>query len=158
MKTNTIIIICLLFLIIILITYVLITHNNNAISNIKEMRFTYTTGNYVNANVLYEIKCHNNNCTATIKPSGIPEEESIKKEINKNIMNKIEKLLNKYKISKWNNFDKSDKNVLDGNSFYISITMENNKTITANGYMKWPKNYAKVKNELDEMFNKIYND
>ena len=158
MKPNIIIIICLLLLIIVLITCAILTkHKKDNISNIKEMRFSYSTGTAINANVFYEIKCHNNSCLATIKPSDIPEEECAETKINKTTIVEIENILNKYEVSKWNNYDKSDKNVLDGNSFSIYITMENDKSITAHGYMKWPKNYNEVKSELDIIFNKIYN-
>ena len=70
------------------------------------------------------------------------------------VVNDIEDILNKYKVGKWNNFKKSDKRVLDGNSFDLCIKA-NNVHIDASGYMKWPKNYNKVKNSLNSKFKSL---
>ena len=79
-----------------------------------------------------------------------------KKEITKKEVKKIENILKKYEVYKWDGFNKSDQNVLDGNSFDISIILKNKETIRAYGYMKYPNNYREVKNELDNIFMEIY--
>ena len=54
-----------------------------------------------------------------------------------------------------NGFNKSDRYVLDGNSFSLSISMNNDEYVSASGYMKWPKNYKEVKEELITFFSTI---
>lgn len=151
-----ILIICIIILIItITISYLLSNRKKTEISNIKTLRFFYTTGYHINADVSYEINCKNK-CIATIKPSGISNEEAFQKEVDNNVKNKIEKVLQKYHVEKWDGFNKIDKNVLDGNSFSINISMDDDKTINASGYMKWPENYSEVKKELNKIFMEIY--
>ena len=93
----------------------------------------------------------------SIKPTGITEEETLKIEISPKEINKIEKILKENEIGNWNGFQKTDKNVLDGNSFSLSIRFTNNDSISASGYMKYPNNYKKVQAELDKFFMDIYN-
>ena len=45
--------------------------------------------------------------------------------------------------------------VLDGNSFSMSITEKDDTNTSAHGYMMWPDNYHKVKEELDKLFKNI---
>ena len=124
--------------------------------NIKYMHFSYSTGTMIDSNVSYELKEQNGKYIATIKPNNKSQEEKKEKEINEETLNKIVEILNKYNISTWNNFHKSNKNILDGNSFSFRLTTKDNKEIQASGYMKYPKNYGKVSKELDTIFEKIY--
>ncbi len=131
--------------------------SNNNISNIKHFSFSYTVGYAMNARVRYEIDYDNNEYKTSIIPNGIPDEDKLEIIINKEVIDRIEQVLNKYNISKWNGFDKVDKNVLDGDSFSLYLRMQNDKTIEASGYMKWPEDYGKVRSELDSIFMEIYN-
>ena len=131
--------------------------SNNNISNIKHFSFSYTVGYAMNARVRYEIDYDNNDYKTSIIPNGIPDEDKLEVKIDKEVIDRIEQVLNKYNISKWNGFDKVDKNVLDGDSFSLYLRMQNDKTIEASGYMKWPEDYGKVRSELDSIFMEIYN-
>ena len=160
MKTKYILFfVLLLVLIISIISIIIFTKNksNNNISNIKHFSFSYTVGYAMNARVRYEIDYDNNEYKTSIIPNGIPDEDKLEIKINKEVIDRIEQVLNKYNISKWNGFDKVDKNVLDGDSFSLYLRMQNDKTIEASGYMKWPDNYGKVRSELDSIFMEIYN-
>ncbi len=110
----------------------------------------------MNARVRYEIDYNNNEYKITIIPNGIPDEDKLEIIIEEKDINRIISILKKYNISKWNGFNKVDKNVLDGNSFSFYLRMQNDTTIEASGYMKWPEDYGKVKSELDNIFMAIY--
>ena len=73
-------------------------------------------------------------------------------------LERIEKVLKDNHVEKWNGFNKNDKNVLDGDSFSMSITTREGEEIDAHGYMKWPTNYGEVKTELDKIFEDIRKD
>ena len=145
-------------IVIVLILGVGLTLNNfqkaKTIVNIVNFNFSYTTGNESNSSVLYEIRC-SDTCMVGVKLDGVPTDKTIKAEISKNKVKEIEDILNKYEVSKWNNFHKSDTNVLDGNSFSLNIHTDKNYSVNASGYMKWPKNYSNVKEELDKFFNDL---
>lgn len=127
------------------------------IGDIKYFSFGYTTGTAYEANVLYEIVCKDDEYTVNIKPSGVSENDMFVKKIDLSFVKKIEDILNKYNVSRWNGFSKSDKNVLDGNSFSLSVIFQNDEKISASGYMMYPDNYGDVSGELDKLFMDIYN-
>ena len=121
------------------------------ITNITEVHFSYSTGNYINASVSYELICKDK-CMLSFKDDGVSYENAREYEVDKKILKEIEIILKKYHVARWDNFHKYDKNVLDGNSFSFRVCFENNQEIEASGYMKWPKNYQEVKKELSEIF------
>ena len=126
------------------------------IENTKSLTFRYTVGNYINADIVYELYLINNSYIATYKIAGIPKENQLKKEVSKETVTKIENILKKYKVYKWNGFNKSDNNVLDGNSFSFSYTNTNKKYISASGYMKYPKNYRNFKNDINSLYEELF--
>ena len=149
----------ILIIIIIIITIIFIIKRKKEveISKIKYFNFGYTTGNMIDAYVSYNIELKDKKYLVSIKPTRIPEEETLKIEISPKEMNKIKKILKENEVGKWDGFQKSDKNVLDGNSFSLSVRFTNNDSISASGYMKYPNNYKKVQDELDKFFMNIYN-
>lgn len=125
------------------------------IKDLKSFIFSYSTGNEIYSNVRYELDC-NENCQITIKPSGISDEDKYEVKVDYKFGKRIEDVLNKYNVASWNGFNKSDQNVLDGDSFSIYIDYNDNGYISASGYMMWPDNYSNVKNELNNMFMELY--
>lgn len=124
------------------------------IENIKYFYFGYSNGYEANSNVSYSINCKDK-CIATIKPNEVSEKDATIVELNRKKLKELEEILNKWEINKWDNFHKSDSNVLDGDGFSLSIRMEDKTSISASGYMMWPKNYSKVAGELDSFFEKL---
>lgn len=130
-----------------------VNHNDiQKIGSIKTFHFTYTNGYAANAFTYYDIRLKDGNYKAYIKLNGVPAEEAVEIEMTKEQVQKVEEILNKYKVYKWNGFDKTDKDVLDGDSFSLNLSMENGKSIGASGYMAWPDNYREVKAELSTFF------
>ena len=158
MKKIWIVLIILSLVIIVSLIIVLIKVKKITITkdNIKSMSFSYSTGNMIYSNVQYKLEYKNYKYMAIIKPNNIPDEKAKKIEIDENTLQKIVDVLNKYKVSYWNNFHRSNKRILDGNSFSFYLKTKDNY-ISASGYMKWPRNYHKVKEELDSIFNSLYN-
>lgn len=142
-------------IVIILVIGIGLTINNfrkaKKIENITNFNFSYTTGNEKDASVLYEIQCEES-CMVGVKLEGVSSDKTIKAQISKDKIIEIENILNKYEVSKWNNFHKTDNSVLDGNSFSINIHTKDNYSVNASGYMMWPNNYSKVKEEIDSLF------
>lgn len=128
------------------------------IKNIKHLRYSYTGGYAMYAYTIYEIDFKDGNYYLTIKPNGVPDEEKQEVKMKKEDIKKIEDILNKYNVSFWDGFNKTDKNVLDGNSFSFTLDYDENKTIHAYGYMMYPKNYREVKTELIDLFSNYYLD
>lgn len=159
MKNKALAIIILVLLIIAFVTIIIFYLTKKKIvltkDNIKHIHFSYSTGNMMYANVQYDIDYKDNKYIATIKPDRSAEEASIKVELNDKQMKELVDKLNEYNITSWNGFKKSDKNVLDGDSFSLSIETKDEKWIDASGYMKWPKNYSEVKGVFDSMIGSL---
>lgn len=150
------IIIVLVILIIVFISVFMI-HNskrNVNVSNIKSLTFSYSQGYMANSGVRYELECKDK-CILSYKANGVPFDEATEYNLDESTVLEVEELLNKYNVSKWNGFNKSDQNVLDGDSFGFYLIMQNGDSISASGYMKWPDNYAEVKEGLDNIFAKV---
>ena len=121
------------------------------ITNINKFELSYSKGHAIEANTIYTIDC-TDSCVATIKHTGNSEVKAV--EINEDIVRVVEDLLNDYKVGSWDGFNKSNKHVLDGNSFHMYITTEKDH-ISASGYESWPKNYKIVRDKLDSIFSDI---
>lgn len=124
------------------------------IKDIKSIEFRYTNGYMINSDTYYKLEC-NDNCVLQIKRYGSSNKEEYN--VDNCVLKDIEKILNKYNVSSWDGFNKSDKNVLDGDSFSMNITYDNNKSIYSSGYMMYPNNYKYVKEELETLFNSLTN-
>lgn len=150
------VIIVLLLIAVLVGLFIIKKRKKVVINEIKSMYFSYTNGYMVNSNVYYEIKLKDDKYIAAIKPNEVAEEDKLEIEVDKSTVNKIKKVLKENKVEKWNGFDKSNRNVMDGDSFSFNLETNSGK-INAHGYMKWPKNYSKVCNSLDNIFMDIYN-
>ncbi len=155
MKNKLIVLILIVLVIILIISLVL--RKKVEIKDIDYFSFSYTNGYAINSNVLYELNYKDYKYIAIIKPNEVSEEDKKTVVVKEDTIKRIEDVLKKYNVQNWNNFSKFDKNVLDGDSFTLNIKLKNGQTINANGYMKWPKNYNEVKNELDIIFMELYN-
>ncbi len=149
-----IVIILLIIIIGVIITFKI--KKTKSISSITKLHFNYSNGYMANAYTTYDIELKEGKYNLTIKPYLIPEEDAYNTEIDKETIDKIIEVLNKYEVNKWNGFKKSDNNVSDGDSFLFWVYMEDGSNIQASGYMMWPKNYFEVKNELNNILGSLY--
>ena len=158
MKKALIIIGIAIVLIIAMIVLCIIFNNKKVkVSEIIHLSFSYTQGYAIYSNNVYTLEYRNDKYIATVKPYGISNEESREIVVKEDFVKEVEDILNKYEVGSWDGFNKSDKYVLDGDSFSFSASFKDGKSISAHGYMSWPKNYYNVRNELDELFMNLYN-
>jgi hypothetical protein len=128
------------------------------IKNIEHLHFSYSEGYMMNAYSVYTLDLKDNVYTVTIKPTGVPEEKKKTYIIGKEKVTKLEEMLNDTNLYKWNGFKKSDKNVLDGDSFSFNLKFDEKKHIDASGYMMWPTDYVNIKALIVNWFNEINTD
>ncbi len=126
-------------------------------SEIKSFHLSYSNGYMMNANIIYEFKLEDDRYIASIKPYLVADENTLIIDIDQDIVEKIVDILKKYEVNKWDGFDKVDKDVLDGDSFSLSVWFKDDKSIHASGYMMWPENYRNVRDEISDIFMEIYN-
>lgn len=72
--------------------------------------------------------------------------------VEEDILKKLGEIAGKYRLDRWNGFDKSKKQVKDGNTFSLSITLADGNTISAHGSNRFPDGYSDAKQEICELF------
>ena len=122
------------------------------ITKLNKLYFCYQVGNYMNGSIAYTLDVPK--LKLTYKPDKKSEEESITYKVDDSLVTEIENKLNELNVIKWDKFHKSNKRVLDGNCWALSITYKKEKMVYAHGYEKYPRNYKEVKVFLDEIFSK----
>ncbi len=125
------------------------------VTSFKSMHYSSSSWGSIYDTVRYDIVC-DKKCSATVKPAGMADEDAKTFDLDKRTVNKIVKIFDKYHVNRWDGFDKNDPNVLDGTSFMFNLKLDDNKTISASGYMKFPNNYHEVINELSDILEKDY--
>ena len=129
---------------------------NDDMGNIKNFRFTYSVGYSAYANYVYELKKEDNGkYKAMYKKAGVPNDEITVFTVDSATAQNLKNLLIENNILKWNGFKETDKNVLDGNDFYFSVTFEDGKNYNAGGYEAYPKGYSEGKKAIVEFYNEI---
>ena len=130
-----------------------IKNNVKDIEDIKKFNFRYTSGYMMNSDTSYEITC-DDKCILELKPIYVAEEDKLSIELTKEEIDSLIKIINDNKVTKWDGFHKSDKYVLDGDTFSLTIYTKDDREISASGYMMYPKNYSSFRTSVDSLFEK----
>lgn len=150
MKKKIIISLVVVALVIILIGILLIFTEPPYEGKIKSFHFGSGSWTYMN----YDLKKEDGKII--FKAEGVGEKPNqVEKEVDEEILNKLEDIINTNKVNKWDGFNKTDKNVMDGESFNLTITYEDGKVVNASGYMIFPKRYNTVSREIDKLFSPL---
>ena len=127
-----------------------------AVTDIKSFHFSYQVGNYMNGSVSYELKLQEDGSyLATVKPNQVAPEQADTYVADKAFADELAAFLRQHKVQRWNGFQKSNKHVLDGNGFSFSLWTTEGKSISASGYMRWPRGYDEVKAGIEAIFAKL---
>ena len=156
MKDKIIWILITIFVLIGLGVILVLTSRSKEISSIKSMHLSYSSGWSAYAYTRYDLEKKDNGYYVQIKPYGVPDDEVQEVRLTDKQIKDIEAILTKYKVSKWDGFNKSDKGVLDGDSFSFYLHTEDGVDVSASGYMRWPDNYHEVRNALTNIFDPLY--
>ena len=129
-------------------------YHDDGIYQINNLDYFYTSGYGLNEDVSYKINC-DDNCILIIKEYGKDETDAITIKLTDKDMDEFESILNKNLILSWKGFSKSDKNVLDGDSFTFHLRYNDDEKLSASGYMMYPNNYKSFKTEFETYVNKL---
>ena len=127
---------------------------DEGIYQINKLEYSYTQGYGINEDVSYKIDCEDD-CIIIIKEYGKDEKDSKTIKLTNKDMDKFEKILNKYHILSWRGFSKSDKNVLDGDSFSFRLRYNDDEKLSASGYMMYPSHYGDFKTHFEDYVTSI---
>lgn len=165
MKTKYIIIIIVVVILIIGVVLLIKKKKENdyikkvEVGELTSLYLSYSNGYMMNANIRYDFKLdkETNKYMVEIKPYLVDDEDKLVIEVDESFKDKLKEIIVKYDVSKWDGYNESDQNVLDGDSFSFGAWFQDGTSIHASGYMMWPRNYSNVRDELDTLFMEIYN-
>ena len=124
------------------------------IESIEHFSFYYSQGYAINSDIRYYLDCETS-CIAKVKPYGIDYDDMKEIEVDLDFNKELMRILNKYEVIKWDGFDRVAKDVLDGDSFSLYLKANDDIKVNASGYMLWPDNFKEVRDELNNLFNKL---
>ena len=129
---------------------------NVPITTLQSLNFNYTTGTALYQRVNYEVKLEDGVYTVgrllpdeadeDVKTAVLPEER----------VRELEQLFRDNKVGRWDDFHGSNKHVMDGNSFSISIHMTDDGIISAHGYVSYPPHYREVRDGIERILNTAF--
>ena len=127
------------------------------ITSIRSFTFSFDSSTMANAYTRYEVSYDRKTGvhTATVKPDGVPEADASVYVVDDAFLMELAAFLHENNVEKWDGFQKSDRNVMDGNGFQLSVWTHEDVSVSASGYMKWPKNYSEVKGGIIRIFGKL---
>lgn len=127
------------------------------VSKATYVYFTYSSGTYMNSGNSYEASLRDDGVVEVkVRQDGQAEEDVPVIETDKSFLEKIDSIIGKNNVAKWNGFNRSARDVLDGDGFSLSIRMDNGQSISAGSYMAWPDGYGTFKGEMDTLFIELY--
>lgn len=129
-------------------------------TGIKELRSLSfsTSGSRINSGVCYELTSDDGQYAVKIKLDGQSNGEAKKYLISDEKVKELIKLFNQYAVWEWNGFEEHHPDVMDGSSFYFSLTVQDDKKLEARGYMMYPENYGEVIQEMIRILNESRED
>ncbi len=113
-------------------------------------------GTYMGSGFDYEYSSEEGRDGISIRIDGVQDEDALKLDADEAFVSSLEHIIEDHRIRKWDGFHGSDKNVLDGSSFTLSIRYDDGSSISAGGYMKYPKGYREALSAFDELFIPLY--
>lgn len=118
------------------------------------VNFKYDYGSYNGGYFEYEISKSNEKTIFTAHGlNGV--DLDITTEVEPSTLDDILEIVKNENITSWNNFSKSNDDILDGYSFSLEIDFENGEKIHAYGYEKYPKNYDIAHKALSNYLEKL---
>ncbi len=113
-------------------------------------------GTYMGAGFDYDYEYKDGKHTITVRVDGVVEEDALTIDVDEAFAQQLEDVIEQYRLKKWDGYNKSDKNVLDGSGFGFSVRFDDGTSICASGYESYPKGYAEVSGTLGGLFVPLY--
>ncbi len=127
------------------------------VSKAIDVYFSYSTGTYMNSGNSYSAVLRDDGVVEVkVRQDGQAEENVPVIETDRTFLEKIDQIIEKNNVAKWNGYHLSARDVLDGDGFTLSIKMDNGQKISAGSYMAWPDGYGAFKGEMDTLFIDLY--
>lgn len=125
------------------------------IGAIEQFTFRFTNGQMADSDSVYALSFENGAYWVSVKPAFAPPEAQIQIPADEDFARELEQILCTYEVQRWNGFHKKAAHGMDGDRFELSVRMQDGGQIEASGSMKWPENYAAVREAVAALFEKL---
>ncbi len=125
-------------------------------SAIEGFSFSYSSGSYMNSGSSYNATRTDEGVEVVVRQDGYDIDDVPVIITDDSILDQIAEILDKNHVDQWNGYSLTAKDVMDGDSFSLYVTMDNGEILRASGYEAWPEGYANVRGELDALFVDLY--
>ena len=88
----------------------------------------------------------------SVRLEGVSRKDAKTFEVGAGFVRELFDILESGNVASWNGFNKSARNVMDGDRFSFYASLPDGKTVSANGYMSWPEGYGAVSRRVTELF------
>lgn len=113
-------------------------------------------GSYMGSGFDYRYELKDGKGNISIRIEGVRDEDALLLTDDGSAAERLAAIIEELKLRKWDGFNGCDSDVLDGDSFSLSVCFDDGKSISAHGYMKYPKGYAEASGRFDELFIPLY--
>ena len=117
-------------------------------------RFTYSYGSYNGGYHEYDLS-RTGDMVTFVASGGNGVNLDINTTVDPAKLDELRNLINTYAVYSWDGFHKHDDKIMDGFSFRIFMTSDDERMIDAGGYMKYPRNFDPAHKALCNYFNKL---
>ena len=125
--------------------------------------FLYSTqGMMFNSGFTIKIQELEGKLYGVYRKTGVSEKDAPRFEVEDSFFDKITEIIDRNNGDSWNGFNKSARDVMDGDSFSFTYSDGKGRRISANGYMAWPEGLGaaifEIRTMYDEIYDKMYPD
>lgn len=113
----------------------------------KMTEFSYHYGSFFGGYYAYDLVLQGDVVHFTAEgKNGV--ELSVDKEVDPSVLSELSTVMTDRHVERWDGFSKSDDRVLDGYGFSLAVKYDDERTLIADGYEKYPKDYWEVHDAL----------
>lgn len=122
------------------------------IVRVTELAFRYRTGE---AEVRYALEMKDGCWFARVRLEGESADDAVTVQVTEDVVDELSELLGTYDVMRWDGFHESERGVLSGDRFSLSVSFADGNGISADGYMNYPDSFDEVSEGLGEIFRRV---
>lgn len=84
-----------------------------------------------------------------------PAVKSVQREVDADLLERLNKLYEKYRVYRWDGYSRYNSRICDGNGFSLSIKFRDGKSLYANGMNAFPVRYREFSEEMNALLDPI---
>ena len=130
--------------------------NGRRLGDVVAFRYAEHGGMTRDFGFSYAVRRENGSEILRVKPDGEPAENTLTVHPQEPLLPKLTEVAEKYRLARWNGFNKRCRNAVDGKSYTLEIVTADGGGVLAQGYMAYPRGYSAAVGEIKKIFSQAY--